>query len=76
MSSNLPEEFMSRRTENECAYCIEKVEIDKGIIGKDRKVYCSNDCVELGEALSEHEWQRLMSVATKTRAYILPEQLA
>lgn len=65
---------MARRTLNECAYCIEKIETDKGIIGKNRKVYCSDGCAEQGEALSERERQQLMSVATTTRTYALPDK--
>lgn len=67
---------MARRTLKECAYCIEKIEADHETIGKDRKVYCSDVCVKKGEALSEREWRQLMSVATTTRAYALPDQSA
>ena len=65
---------MARRTLNECAYCAEELRADQGIIGKDRKVYCSGSCAENGEALSERQRQRLMSVATTTRTYVLPDQ--
>ena len=67
---------MARRIENECAYCIEEIEANYGTIGKDRKVYCSDACAEMGEALSEREWRQLMNVAAKTRTYTLPEQSA
>lgn len=67
---------MARRILNECAYCAEEVKTDHGIIGKDRKVYCAGSCAEKGEALSEREWQQVMSVATTTRAYVLPDKSA
>ena len=65
---------MARRTLNECAYCAEELKVDHGIIGKNRKVYCSDVCVEKGEALSKRERQQLMSVATTTRTYALPDK--
>ena len=67
---------MARQVENECAYCAEELEIERGIIGEDWKVYCSTICVEMGEAISDREWKRLMSVAIPTRDYLAPEQRA
>ncbi len=60
---------MARRVENECAYCAEELEFEQGIIGDDWKVYCSADCVEMGETISTREMQRLMSVAVPSRDY-------
>lgn len=72
----LPGGVMSRRILNECAYCTDGIETDNGMVGRDRKVYCSDFCLEKGEALSEREWRRLMSVVTATRTYALPDQSA
>jgi endogenous inhibitor of DNA gyrase (YacG/DUF329 family) len=46
---------MSRRIENECAYCAEEFDEDHAVIGVDYKVYCSKRCEELGEMLSAYE---------------------
>lgn len=67
---------MARQVENECAYCAEEIEIEQGIIGEDWKVYCSAFCVEMGKALSDREWKRLMSVVIPTRDYSAPERRA
>ena len=67
---------MARRNENKCAYCAEEFDVEQGMIGADRKVYCSQDCTELGETLSAHEWQQLMRVAITSRHYPEMEQAA
>ena len=46
---------MSRRIENECAYCAEEFDANHAVIGDDYKVYCSAQCEELGEMLSAYE---------------------
>jgi hypothetical protein len=46
---------MSRRIENECAYCAEEFDEHRAIIGDDYKVYCSEHCESLGELLSAYE---------------------
>lgn len=46
---------MSRRIDNECAYCAEEFDEQQAIVGTDWKVYCSEQCVNKGELLSEHE---------------------
>jgi hypothetical protein len=55
---------MARRTENECAFCAEEITTEKEIIGKDRKVYCSQSCAESGEAISLEEWRKVMRIVT------------
>jgi hypothetical protein len=51
---------MAKRIENECAFCAEEVIEDKGVVGKDWKVYCSERCAEAGEKMSIEEWQKAM----------------
>jgi hypothetical protein len=46
---------MARRIENECAYCAEEFDEHHAFIGNDYKVYCSEQCEELGELLSACE---------------------
>ena len=46
---------MSRRIENECAYCAEEFDESHAMIGADYKVYCCERCKELGELLSAYE---------------------
>ena len=46
---------MSRRIENECAYCAEEFDESHAVIGADYKVYCCERCGELGELLSAYE---------------------
>ena len=46
---------MSRRIENECAYCAEEFDEHRARVGDDYKVYCSERCEELGEMLSAYE---------------------
>lgn len=58
---------MARRIENECAYCAEEIKPEKGVIGRDWKVYCSEACAESGETLSAREWQKVMRVAIPAR---------
>lgn len=58
---------MSRRIENECAYCAEEFDESRAVIGDDYKVYCSERCEELGELLSAYE---------AAQTYLQPERLA
>ena len=60
---------MARRVENECAYCAEVLEPERGIIGEDWKLYCSACCADCGEKLSRREMERVMSVAIPSRHY-------
>ncbi|HEX4949679.1 MAG TPA: hypothetical protein VFZ34_23590 [Blastocatellia bacterium] len=46
---------MAQRVENECAYCAEEFDEHSAIVGNDYKVYCSEQCGELGEMLSAYE---------------------
>lgn len=62
---------MARRTDNECAYCAEQIEPEKGFIGQDWKVYCSHRCVEAGESISREEWNQIMSRALPSRDHVL-----
>jgi hypothetical protein len=47
--------IISRRVENECAYCAEEFAEHSAVVGNDYKVYCSQHCAELGELLSAYE---------------------
>ncbi len=71
---------MSRRVDNECAYCAEAVQIAEdqfnGIIGKNWKLYCSRECANQGEVLSLREMERIMSVAIPSRHYTSLDQSA
>lgn len=58
---------MSRRIENECAYCAEVFDEQQATVGTDWKVYCSEPCATNGELLSEHE---------KAQAYLQQYPLA
>lgn len=51
---------MSRRREEECAFCAELLDPESVCLGDDRKVYCSATCAEAGEALSRREHERIM----------------
>ena len=46
---------MSRRIENECAYCAEEFDETHAVVGDDYKVYCSERCEKQGELLSAYE---------------------
>lgn len=64
---------MAKRIENECAWCAEEISHEQGIVGKDRKVYCTSTCAEMGEDLSDNERRRLMRVITpRNEAVSLP----
>lgn len=65
---------MAKRIENECAYCAEETEPDRGIIGEDWKLYCSFDCAKRGESLSLREMEQFMKVATFSRHYVPLDQ--
>jgi len=43
---------MARHNEYECAYCAGEITLEAGVIGRDWKVYCSEQCAEAGERLS------------------------
>jgi hypothetical protein len=51
---------MAKRIENECAFCAEEIIESKEVIGKDWKVYCSEQCAEAGERMSLDEWRKAM----------------
>ncbi|HEY8459033.1 MAG TPA: hypothetical protein VIM99_01565 [Blastocatellia bacterium] len=51
---------MAKRIENECAFCAEEIIEGEEIIGKDWKVYCSEQCAEAGEKISLEEWKKAM----------------
>lgn len=51
---------MAKRIENECAFCAEEIIQGKEVVGKDWKVYCSNQCAESGEKISHEEWKKAM----------------
>jgi hypothetical protein len=51
---------MSKRIENECAWCAEEFDEERGVVGRDRKVYCSRSCAAKGEEFSEGEFARLL----------------
>ena len=51
---------MSRRQEEECAFCAELLDPERVCYGDDRKVYCSPACARAGEALSRREHERIM----------------
>ncbi len=65
---------MAKRIENECAYCAEEIEVERGMVGKDWKVYCSMVCAHAGEEMSRGEWQRLMRFVTSRRELVVLEQ--
>lgn len=46
---------MAIREENECAYCVGRIGRDSRFVGRDWKVYCSDECAEHGSRLSEAE---------------------
>lgn len=58
---------MARRNENKCAYCAVELELEQELIGKDWKIYCSANCLELGERLSIREMEQLMKVMVPSR---------
>jgi hypothetical protein len=51
---------MAKHIENECAFCAEEMIEDKEVVGKDWKVYCSEQCSAAGEKMSIEEWQKAM----------------
>ncbi|MFZ4628274.1 MAG: hypothetical protein ACOYNR_08100 [Blastocatellia bacterium] len=51
---------MSRRQEEECAFCAELLDPESACLGDDRKVYCSPGCARAGEVLSRREHERIM----------------
>jgi endogenous inhibitor of DNA gyrase (YacG/DUF329 family) len=51
---------MAKRIENECAFCAEEIIEGEEMVGKDWKVYCSEQCAEAGEKISLEEWQKAM----------------
>jgi len=51
---------MAKRIENECAFCAEEIIEGEEVIGKDWKVYCSEQCAEAGEKMSLEEWRKAM----------------
>jgi hypothetical protein len=51
---------MAKRIENECAFCAEEIIQGEEVVGKDWKVYCSEQCAETGEKISLEEWQKAM----------------
>lgn len=53
--------FMARRVDNECAWCAEEIDMEKALIGSDRKTYCSPSCLEKGQQIFIQERQRLMN---------------
>ncbi|HKX27335.1 MAG TPA: lysophospholipid acyltransferase family protein [Blastocatellia bacterium] len=65
---------MARRIENECAYCAEEIEPEKGFIGRDWKVYCSLRCVEAGESISRAELDQLMDRVSPGRERVVQDQ--
>ncbi len=50
---------MSRRIENECAYCANEYAEIAAIVGQDWKVYCSQECAKSGELLSAYETAKI-----------------
>ncbi|MGE0127217.1 MAG: hypothetical protein AB7U82_03840 [Blastocatellales bacterium] len=64
---------MARRIENECAFCAEEITADAGVIGKDWKVYCSENCAESGETMSLEEWRKVMSRAPASNDFFVQE---
>lgn len=64
---------MSKRIENECAYCAEAIEFDNAIVGQDWKVYCSRFCARAGEEMSQQEWQRVLHHITSRREHVAQE---
>ncbi len=54
-SNEWSEKKMSRRVDNECAYCAEEFDETCASIGEDYKVYCSEYCEQQGELLSAYE---------------------
>ena len=51
---------MAKRIENECAFCAEEIIEGEEVVGKDWKVYCSEQCAEAGEKMSLEEWRKAM----------------
>jgi hypothetical protein len=51
---------MAKRIENECAFCAEEIIEGEEVVGKDWKVYCSEQCAEAGEKMSLDEWRKAM----------------
>lgn len=58
---------MARRNENECAYCAVELGLEQAFVGKDWKIYCSANCLELGQRLSIREMEQLMKVMVASR---------
>ena len=54
-SNEWSEKKMSRRVDNEGAYCAEEFDEHHAIMGDDYKVYCSQRCETQGELLSAYE---------------------
>jgi hypothetical protein len=51
---------VSRRREEECAFCAELLDPQYTCLGDDQKVYCSPACAQAGEVLSRKEHERMM----------------
>src|SRR5690242_4606496 len=56
---------MAKRIENECAFCAEEIIEGEEVVGKDWKVYCSEQCAESGEKMSLDEWRKAMESGAK-----------
>jgi hypothetical protein len=67
---------MARRIENECAFCAEEIAAEKEIVGKDWKVYCSENCAESGEVMSLEEWRKVMRIVTARNDLFIQEWAA
>ena len=52
---------MARRDEDECAWCAERTDDERRIVGRDWKVYCSPACVRAGESHSKKVEEGLRS---------------
>jgi hypothetical protein len=59
---------MARRNENECAHCAEEIGLSQRVVGKDWKVYCSNQCAQAGEMFSQIEQQQWLNFVRDRRA--------
>ncbi len=66
---------MARRNENECAYCAVELGLEQAFVGKDWKIYCSANCLELGEKLSIREMEQLMKVMVPSRHHYFSADL-
>jgi hypothetical protein len=50
------------------------MEPEKGIVGKDWKIYCSSPCAQAGEQISLEEWDQLMRDAIPSRDHAIKGQ--